>query len=278
MVAIDRVYPLGGAPRCDHGLCHCHRLQHLVLDTSRDPQRRDHDSRRHDPTADIIHSADHDRAIPAIELLHPVDRRSPDYCKARVGKANTNLRHHLIAKALHGLNIWLIVHLAGKQDQWSAFFKALGLHVGCAIEFQIDPVAHGTNAVMRQSRAHTEELGLGFTDEQTMIGSFGDVFLERSQQVPFPAVDPGHGSRAIFSIAFKLRAIDIAKIHNNPAAEFCGDILRHLTGKDEDTIDRSRGDDTGDIGADFRIVETCERNRFSGHHRFYSTQPFGFAS
>jgi hypothetical protein len=58
-----------------------------------------------------------------------------------------------------------------------------------------------------------------------------------AQQPAFPAMDPLHWPRPRRGIAFKLRAIDIDKVHDDPTLKGSGYILRHLSGKNKDATD-----------------------------------------
>ena len=65
--------------------------------------------------------------------------------------------------------------------------------------------------------------------------------MTRRQLFALTRIDPAHKTAAFARIAFKLRAIDVDKVHDQTAIKIGGNILRHLARKDEDMADDTVG-------------------------------------
>ena len=81
MLAIVRVDPLGGLGAGNDGARHRHRLQHLVLDAPRYPERCHHYISRSQPSPDIRHTAGNDDAGQVCERLYLGGRIAADDCE-----------------------------------------------------------------------------------------------------------------------------------------------------------------------------------------------------
>ena len=218
MLAIAGVNPFGGLGRRKDGPRHGHRLQHLVLDTPRDPERRHHHVSRRQPAANIRHGAGHDHAGQGRQRLHRFRRIAADNDENRLRTAGTDRGQGFAGEALHRLHIGTIVHLAGEDEQ-PPLWPIDGGEIRCGIEkIQRDAIIDADDAIRSQAACPPEQFRLRLAHKGAEVGALRHLPLEVQQHASFAPVDPRHGTGALRAISGIFGRIEIHEIHDEAHA------------------------------------------------------------